>query len=138
MKIDRQTLTAWLLQMAGSVEMLAFGAVAMPRSWMETSHTWLGLGEMPSGPILMFMIRRTSFFYGLHGGLLWLLGSDVVRFRPLVIFTGVSYLLAGPVFFIIDRTSGMPDWWTVVDLVGCAFLGSALLWLNRAGFKPEK
>lgn len=105
---------------------------------METSHAWLGLGEMPGGPILMFMIRQASFFYGVHGVLLWLLASDVVRFRPLVIFTGVSYLLAAPVFFIIDHTSEMPVWWMVVDAVSCAFLGSALLWLNRDGFKHDK
>jgi hypothetical protein len=122
-----QTLTAWLLRLAGSVEILAFGAVVMPRSWMEASHVWLGLGEMPGGPIIMFMIRQASFFYGMHGVLLWLLASDVVRFRPLIIFTGVSYLLAAPIFFIIDITSEMPLWWTVVDSVGCAFLGTALL-----------
>ena len=38
--------------------MLAFGAVVMPRAWMEASHEWLGLGMMPDGPVINFMIRH--------------------------------------------------------------------------------
>lgn len=124
-------LQAWLLRLVGSVELLAFFAVVMPRTWMEATHGWLGLGEMPDGAIIMFMIRQAAFTYGLHGVLLWFLSSDVVRFRLLVLFTGVSYLLAGPVFFLIDLTSGMPWFWTAGDTVSCLFVGLALLWLNR-------
>jgi hypothetical protein len=104
---------------------------------METSHSWLGLGVLPDGPIIMFMIRQASFTYGIHGLLLWLLASDVARFRPLVSFTGITYLLAAPVFFIIDYTSGMPGFWLATDTIGCAFLGAALFWLTRGGFKRE-
>lgn len=117
--------------MAGAVEILAFGAVVMPRPWMEAAHDWLGLGRMPDGPVLMFMIRQASYVYGMHGILLWLLASDVERFRPLVIFTGVSFLLAAPVFFVIDHTAGMPAYWTAADVLGCGFFGAALLWLDR-------
>src|ERR1051325_11831031 len=84
-----QRLQAWLLRLAGSVEILAFVAVVMPRSWMEVSHLRLGLGEMPGGPILMFMIRQASYTYGMHGVSLWILASDVDRFRPLLIFNGI-------------------------------------------------
>jgi hypothetical protein len=134
-KSNRQKLTAWLLRAAGAVEILAFGAVIMPRSWMETSHAWLGLGVMPDGPIIMFMIRQASYFYGAHGVLLWLLATDVERFRPLVRFTGVTFLLAAPVFFVIDYTAKMPVFWTLTDTLGCLFLGVALLWLTRGEFE---
>ena len=113
--------------------MLAFVAVLMPRSWMEASHAWLGLGEMPGGPVLMFMIRQASYAYGMHGVTLWVLAADVRRFRPLVILNGVVFLLAAPVFLVIDHTSGMPLWWTLGDTLGCGFFGAALLWLNRGG-----
>ena len=126
-------LQAWLLRLTGSVEVLAFFAVVMPRPWMEAAHGWLGLGEMPEGAITMFMIRQASFTYGLHGVLLLLLSSDVIRFRPLVLFTGVSYVLAGPVFCFIDLTSGMPWFWTAGDTASCLFVGMALLWLDRIG-----
>lgn len=128
-----QEMQSWLLRLAGASEILAFFAVVMPRSWMEVSHTWLGLGEMPGGPILMFMIRQSSYTYGMHGLSLWILASDVRRFQPLVVFNGVAFLLAGPVFFAIDYTYGMPWLWTLIDSLGCGSFGAALLLLNRVG-----
>jgi hypothetical protein len=47
-----------------------------------------------------------------------------------VIFNGISYLLAGPIFFLIDYSTGMPMWWTVGDATACLFFGVALLWLS--------
>src|SRR3982751_6743271 len=99
--MDKQQLLKWLLRLAGTFELLAFIAVVMPRSWMEVSHASLGLGEMPGGPIIMFMIRQASYTYGMHGISLWILSLDINRFRPLVLVNGISYLLAGPVFFLI-------------------------------------
>jgi hypothetical protein len=138
--MNRQLLQSWLLRLAGLAEILAFIAVVMPRSWMEASHAWLGLGVMPVGTIIMFLTRRASYVYGVHGIFLCVLASDVVRFRPLVRLNGASFLVASPVFLIIDYTSGTPFYWTVIDTVGCAFLGGALLWLDRGGsdwFKQE-
>jgi hypothetical protein len=117
--------------------MLAFISVVMPRSWMESSHAWLGLGEMPAGAITMFMIRQASYTYGMHGISLWVLASDVKRFRPLVLLNGISFLLAAPVFFLIDYTAGLPLWWTVADTLGCGFIGAALLWLTRRDERDE-
>jgi hypothetical protein len=128
--MNRERLQVWLLRIAGTFEILAFFAVVMPRSWMETSHEWLGLGEMAAGPVTMFMIREASYTYGMHGVSLWVLAADVKRFRPLVWLNGIAYLLAGPVFFIIDHTSGLPLWWGIVDSAGCGLFGAALLWLN--------
>jgi hypothetical protein len=136
--MNHQRLQSWLLRAAGSIEILAFVAVLMPRSWMEASHAWLGLGEMPHGAVLMFMIRQASYVYGMHGILLWILASDVTRYSPLIRFTAYSFLLAAPVFFIIDHTAGMPLYWTLSDAAGCAFFGLALLWLNRADAAPNE
>ena len=129
--MNSRFLLAWLLRLAGVTEVLAFVAVMMPRSWMEVSHAWLGMGLMPEGPLIMFMIRQASYTYGMHGVSLWVLASDVVRFRKLVILNGIAYLLAGPIFFWIDYTTGMPWWWTLVDSAGCGFNGLAILLLAR-------
>ena len=129
--MDRRRLQSWLLRLAGSVEILAFIAVVMPRSWMETAHAWLGLGDMPGGPLIMFMIRQASYTYGMHGISLWVIASNVERFRLLVLLNGIAFLVAGPVFFLIDYTSGMPLWWTLGATLSCAFFGAALLWLSR-------
>lgn len=130
-------LQVWVLRFTGALEILAFVAVVMPRSLMEWSHRWLGMGEMVGGPLIMFMIRQASYVYGMHGMSLWVLASNPRRFRPLVIFNGISFLVAGPVFFLIDYTSGMPLWWALGDAFGCSFFGAALLWLN-AGIKREE
>ena len=129
--MNPQRMQAWLLRLAGAFEILAFFAVVMPRSWMEVSHAWLGLGEMPGGPLIMFMIRQSSYTYGMHGVSLWILASNVKRFQPLVVFNGLAFLIAGPVFFLIDYKYGMPWAWTLMDALGCGFFGAALLLLNR-------
>ena len=117
--------------------MLAFVSVAMPRAWMETSHEWLGLGPMIAGPVTMFMIRQASFTYGMHGIALLVLASDVDRFRPLIILNGIAFLVALPVFFLIDYSSGLPLWWAVADSLGCGFFGIALLLLTRRDTKSH-
>jgi hypothetical protein len=129
--MNQQRLLSWLLRLAGAVELLAFVAVVMPRSWMNASHAWLGLGEMTGGAVTTFMIRQASYTYGMHGISLWVLAADVERFRPLVLLNGISFLLAAPVFFAIDYTSGLPLWWTLIDAGGCGFFGAAMLWLSR-------
>lgn len=131
-------LQSWLLRITGSVEILAFFAVVMPRSWMEVSHAWLGMGEMAGGPLIMFMIRQASFTYGMHGVSLWVLASDVVRFRKLVLLNGIAYLLAGPIFFLIDYSSGMPWYWTVMDSVNCGLMGVAILLLQLLTYRQSR
>lgn len=128
---NREFSLSWLLRLVGFSEILAFIAVVMPRSWMETSHVRLGLGEMPEGAVLMFLIRQASYTYGMHGISLWLIASDVKRFRPLLILNGISFLLAGPIFIIIDYTAGTPMWWTLSDGPACGLFGAMILWLSR-------
>lgn len=128
--MNKEKIQKLLLCLAGAFEILAFIAVVMPRSWMEISHERLGLGVMPHGPVLMFLIRQASYTYGMHGVSLWVLSFDVKRFRPLIILNGIAYLLAAPVFVAIDYNSGMPLWWTIGDSLGCGVLGAALLWCS--------
>ena len=131
--MNKEAIQKLFLRLAGAFEILAFIAVVMPRSWMEISHEWVGLGEMPTGPVLMFLIRQASYTYGMHGISLWILATDVNRFRPLVIFNGIAYLLAVPVFVAIDYSAGMPLWWTIADPLGCGSLGAILLWCSLSG-----
>lgn len=125
----------WLLRLGGTVEALSFVSLVMPREWMEVSHRWLGMGEMPSGTVVDFMIRQSSLFYGMHGILLWVLSRDVVRHQPVVRFLGWTFLLFGPAFFLIDWTTGTPLWWTICDPLACGLYGAALLY---AGTKLDR
>jgi hypothetical protein len=57
-----------LLRFVGVGALFALVAVFMPSSWMAATHRWLGLGEMPTGPVVVnaqdivpIRALRTSF-----------------------------------------------------------------------------
>jgi hypothetical protein len=109
--------------------MLAFGAVFMPSAWMEFIHSRMGLMEMPKGPVFDSVMRQVSFTYGVHGVALWLIATDVGRYRPLVILTVVGYLLAAPVFFVVDLSNNMPWSWIAGNGGSCLLIGLLLMGL---------
>jgi hypothetical protein len=133
--MNYQRLQVWVLRLVGAVELLAFGAVVMPRAWMEATQSWMGLPSTPKGPVFDSVMRQVSFTYGLHGVGLLIIAADVVRYRPLVILTGIGYLLAAPVFFLVDLHNGMPWMWIAGNGGSCLLIGTlviGLLWAERA------
>ena len=129
--MNAEKMQVLVLRTVGSVECLAFAAVVIPFQWMGVVHAWLGLGEMPDGVVLRYLIREVALVDGLHGVLLLLLARDVERFRPLIIFTGFSYLLGGPVFALGAATAGMPWFWVLGVGLSCLAVGIILLWLTK-------
>ena len=73
-----------LLRFVGVGALFALVAVFMPVSWMATTHRWLGLGEMPTGPVVEYLARSVSAYYALFGVLCLTVAADVDRHRPLV------------------------------------------------------
>jgi hypothetical protein len=128
---DKPRLLAALLRLEGTIEVLAFVAVVMPHAWMAAAHRWLGMGELSTFPLLDYMIRSVSLLYGLHGVLLLLLATDVMRFRLLIIYTAASYLLAAVAFSAIDLRNSMPWWWSVSEVGSVFSLALVLFWLLR-------
>ena len=126
-----------LLQFLG---ITALVAVFMPFSWMAAGHRWLGLGEMPSGPIVEYLARSLSGFYALFGALCLAVAADLERYRPLVRFLGVTIAFMGVVAFGIDFVAGMPWWWTVFEGPPAIGFGVLLFFLarpsQRAGSVP--
>ena len=118
---------AWILRLVGTMELFSFGAVFLPRAWMESIHQSMGLAEMPRGPVFDSVMRDVSFTYGLHGVAVWLISTDVVRFRPLVVLSAIGYLLAGPAFITIDIINGMPTSWIIGNGGSCLLIGSLIL-----------
>lgn len=128
-------LQAWVLGLVGAVELLAFGAVVMPRDWMQAGHTWLGMAELPPGPVFESVMRQVSFSYGLHGVGMLVIAFDVTRYRPMVVVAAIGYLVAGPVFILIDIAVGMPGSWIGGNGGSCLLIGtllSGLLLAERA------
>jgi hypothetical protein len=112
--------------------------VVMPMSWMAATHRWLGLGKMPTGPIVEYLARSLSAFYALVGALCLVMASDLDRYRPLLRFFGVCLALLGIVFTGVDLAAGMPWWWTALEGPGAVPLGALVYFLARPVHKPCK
>jgi uncharacterized membrane protein len=103
------------LRITGSVALLALIAVAMPYSWMNAIHRWLGLGELPKEPVVGYLARSTSAFYAFFGGLLWCLSFHLHRYRPAIHFLGIAIVVFGAILFIVDLREGLPLWWKICE-----------------------
>jgi len=122
----------------GVGSLFALVAVVMPFSWMAATHRWLGLGSMPTGPIVEYLARSLSAFYALVGALCLVMASDLDRYRPLVRFFGVCLALLGIVFTGVDLAAGMPWWWTAFEGPGAVPIGALVYYLARPNQKPCK
>jgi len=104
-----------LLRVIGTAALFALVAVVMPYSWMNTIHQRLGLGELPPEPIVGYLARSTSAFYAFFGGLLWLISSDLRRYRLVLIYVGAATVVFGTILFIVDLREGLPLYWCLTE-----------------------
>jgi len=120
-----------LLVVLGVGSLFALGAVLMPLSWMAATHRWLGLGEMPTDPVVEYLARCLSAFYVFFGGVCLVVASDLERYRPLARFLGAALALMGLVFTGIDVAAGMPWWWSAAEGPPGVAVGLWICWLAR-------
>lgn len=140
MKLNERTI-AIVLRIIGAVDLLSFGAAVMPFAWMQTIHRSLGLGVMPEAPIVEYLARSTSIFYAIHAATLFLLSTDVPRYRPVIRFVAYLALLHGLFLLWSDLHSGMPYWWVAAETCGVMFEGvlilSLLALINPQPIRPQ-
>jgi hypothetical protein len=122
---------AILLRLVGVGSLFALVAVFMPLSWMAAAHRWLGLGEMPTGPVVEYLARALSAFYALVGALCLAVAADLQRYRPLVRFLGVAFALMSLALLGVDLAAGMPWWWSASEGPGGVVFGALLFVLAR-------
>jgi len=104
----------------------------MPYAWMNTIHQWLGMGQLPSEPIVGYLARSTSAFYALLGALLWVVSFDLVRHRLILRFLGVAIIVFGVMLLAVDFIEGMPLWWSLWEgPINMAFGTIILISSNR-------
>jgi hypothetical protein len=120
-----------VLRIVGVTTLLALPAVFMPKSWMASTHEWLGLGELPTAPIVQNLARSVSAFYAIFGAVCLKLAADLERYRPLVRFLGAVVSLFGVVLIGIDLTAGMPLWWTAAEGLSTLVFGILMFVLSR-------
>lgn len=87
----------------------------MPFEWMDSTHRWLGMGELPRAPIVGYLARSVSGLYAFHGAFLLFVSLDVRRYLPLIRFVGLVGIFMGAILVGLDLASGMPVWWTTVE-----------------------
>ncbi len=110
----------------------AFPAMLLPTEWMDTTHRWLGLGDLPRVPIVEYLTRSVAALYGFHGVLLFVVSRDPVRHRAIVRYLGVMNVAAGPLLILIDLHAGLPMFWTLAEGPPLIAFGAILLYLSRA------
>jgi hypothetical protein len=125
------TALTWLLRFGGLLLCSATFAVFMPRESMIATNAALGLDPLPALPLTFYLARSTSILYALHGVVLLLASSDLVRYRPLISLLGSSNLVFGTIMLGIDITSNMPWWWTMAEGPLIIAAGVALIVLVR-------
>ena len=119
------------LRIVGTVSGSAALCAAMPLHAMDAVHRVLGMGALPSGPIVEYLARSTSAFYALLGALLWTLSLDLPRYRPLVRGAGVAFVALGALLLWTDLKAGLPWFWQAAEGPIDAFFGLILLWAGR-------
>lgn len=118
---------AKFLRFLAILQMLTGLIMFLPAASIDWWHRWLGLGHAPDDLVLRYVIRGGGYVQGAIGVLLWVIATDVVRHRPLVLTTGVIYLVSGPAFYFIDAVSGMPRYWCIFDGVSCLLVVGIIL-----------
>ena len=133
-----KVLVIFFRYLLGIGSLFALVAVVMPVSWMAATHRWLGLGEMPTRPVVEYLARSLSAFYALVGALCLVVAADLERYRPLVRFLGLAFALMSLILLGVDLAAGMPWWWSASEGPGGVVFGILLFFLARHDHKPRK
>ena len=126
----RVRLLVFLLRVGGVITVTAFFAIFLPVDWMASSHQWLGLGEFPRAPVVIYLARSNAAFNGFHGVLLLLVSTDPVKYRTIVSYAAAMNVLFGLIVFGIDLQAGMPAYWTFGEGPPITAFGLVIAFLN--------
>lgn len=124
----------WLLRVVGTLDLLAFAAMVAPVAWLSDVQQSAGLGALPDGAVTIYLVRTASMLYGLCGGLLLFLSTDVVRYAPVIRWISGCGVFAGLLLLAIDLASGMPFWWAVVEGPACSLIWG-MVWLAASSLR---
>jgi hypothetical protein len=129
--MNAEKILSWLMMIVGCGLMVAFFFMLIPAKWMLNIHAWLGLGDMPNGPITFYLARSTSLLYGVHGVLMFVCGRNVRKYADLVPLFGWLHVAIGATMIGVDLTAGMPWWWTTFEGAPIAATGLLMVGLSK-------
>ena len=126
-----------VLRVTGVACLFATVAVFMPTCWMQCVHEWLGLGELPTQPVVVYLARSTSAFYAILGGLILIISSDIRKYSGIITYVAVIALVFSVVMLVIDVVIKLPMFWIVGEFLSAFPLGVIILVLQRNMGKAE-
>ena len=128
-----------ILRIIGGVSLLAAIFVFVPYSWMNAIHQMLGMGVLPSDPIVGYLARSTSAFYALLGGLLLVLALDVRRYKTVLTYLGIASSFFGLILLCVDWIEGLPLLWKIWEGPFVFLVGAAIFLLShRVGYTESQ
>lgn len=119
-----------LLRLDGIIMLVALFPSMMPLAWMKDIHRFLGMGELPDGPIIGYLTRSLAVMYAMHGAVLFFVSLDVRRFLPVVKFVAVLTILLGLWLITLDIMVGMPVFWIAAEGPSLFLLYCVVFWLT--------
>jgi len=119
-----------LLRLEAILVLTALIPSMMPFEWMKVIHQYLGMGELPDGPIMGYLTRSLSVMYAMYGAMLMFVSLDVRRFLPVVRLITVLGILFGLWMTALDVTVGMPVFWIASEGPFILVLYGVLFWLT--------
>jgi hypothetical protein len=98
-----------------------------PIRWINGFFALFGVEPLPQCLPVDLFLR-----WGILGSLgvavvLWVVATDVVRYRPLVITIIAFYLIVGVVSYLMEIIIGMPFWWRIMDCGPHLVMGGLIL-----------
>lgn len=120
-----------LLRFLGTTSLFALVFVVTPCSWLDSIHSFLGMGQLPDKPVVGYLARSTSALYAILGGLFWTVSFDLERHRLVLCYLGAAITLFGAALLVIDWSEGLPFLWKVWEGPFLMALGLAIFVLSR-------
>ncbi|MCI0691761.1 hypothetical protein L0337_07090 [candidate division KSB1 bacterium] len=129
---NAEQLLKFLLRLIGTFSLFALIFVFAPYAWMDQIHAQLGMGPLPSQPVVGYLARSTSAFYALLGGLFLMLSFDPKRHRAVLIHLSYSVIALGVILLFVDWLERMPLFWKLWEGPFVIIFGVVMLSLSRA------
>ncbi len=125
-----------VLRWIGTASLLALIFVVAPRSWMESIHSQLGMGQLPDASVVGYLTRSNSALYALLGGLFWVVSFDLRRHLRIVQYMGRAIPLFGLALIGIDWAEGLPLFWKLWEGPFVTLVGLVIWFAGRMLGRP--
>lgn len=113
-KIIESTLII-ILRASGILLVTAFIAVFLPYEMMDKIHQQMGLGHLPQVPILDYLARSVSLFYGIHGVIVLYVSFNLMKYLQFLKLLCYLGLVFGVAMIMIDFNAAMPASWSFAE-----------------------